>query len=288
MAYQDIAIRKSSTPKTVSSVPVSNFPAPFAEEDFVDSELPILLVVDDNADIRALLKSNFKNSYNILTANDGAKGVQLAIEHVPDLIISDVMMPVKDGIALANELKNDERTSHIPIILLTAKAGEENELEGIETGADDYITKPFSNKILRSKVAKLIELRKQLQARYSQDVFLKPKDIAITPMDEHFFEKVQFVLDEKLVEPAFSAEEFSKSVNMSRMQLHRKLKALTGLSASAFIRSQRLKLATQLLKKADINISQIGFAVGFNDHSYFTKCFRETYECTPSEYANRA
>ena len=152
-------------------------------------ELPILLVVEDNEDVMSLLYDTFENGYNVITANNGDQGVQLAIEQIPDLIISDVMMPVMDGIELTELLKNDERTSHIPIILLTAKAGEENELMGIETGADDYITKPFSNKILIAKVAKLIELRKKLQSRYSQEVILKPKDIAITNLDEQFLGK---------------------------------------------------------------------------------------------------
>ena len=211
--------------------------------------------------------------------------MEKALEQIPDLIISDIMMPEKDGIALTNELKNDERTAHIPIILLTAKAGDESKFIGIETGADDYITKPFDKKLLSLKVKKLIESRKNLQNRYSQELILTPKDIAITSIDEKFFEKVQTILDVKLVESSFSIEDFSKAVGMSRMQLHRKIKAITGLSASEFIRSQRLKLAAQLLKKSDINISQVGYTVGFNDHSYFTKCFKEAYKCTPTEYA---
>ena len=257
------------------------------DEEFTDNDQPILLIVEDNEDVRTLLKQTFETSYNILTASNGDIGVALALEHIPDIIISDIMMPIKDGIALTNALKNDERTSHIPIILLTAKAGEENELKGIEIGADDYITKPFSSKILITKVSKLIEIRQKLQSRYSQEVVLMPKDIAITSLDEQFLEKVQTVLDNKLVEASFSIEDFSKAVGLSRMQLHRKIKALTGLSASEFIRSQRLKLAAQLLKKSDINISQVGYTVGFNDHSYFTKCFKEAYNCTPSAYAKK-
>ena len=257
------------------------------DQEFTENNQPILLIVEDNADVKHLLKDTFKDTYNIITASNGEEGISLALKHVPDIIVSDIMMPIKDGVALTEELKNNELTSHIPIILLTAKAGDENKLKGVETGADDYITKPFSSKILIAKVAKLIELRQNLQKRYSQEIILRPKDIAVTDLDEQFMEKVQFVLDEKLVEPSFSVEDFSNTVGMSRMQLHRKLKALTGLSASEFIRSQRLKLAAKLLKTSDINISQVGYSVGFNDHSYFTKCFKETYNCTPSEYANR-
>ncbi|MCF6348979.1 MAG: response regulator [Flavobacteriaceae bacterium] len=247
---------------------------------------PILLMVDDNADIRTYVSNIFNDTYTILTAKNGQEGIDLALEHIPDIIISDIMMPVKNGIELCNTLKVDERTSHIPIILLTAKAGEENEIEGVKTGADDYVTKPFNEELLKLRVQKLIESRNKLQLRYSQEVILRPKDIAITSVDEQFLERLQKVLDDKLVESSFSIENFSKVVGMSRMQLHRKLKALTGLSATEFIRSQRLKLAAQLLKKSEINVSQVGYSVGFSDHAYFSKCFKKMYHCTPTEYAN--
>ena len=197
------------------------------------------------------------------------------------------MMPVKDGIALCNALKNDERTSHIPIILLTAKVGEKNKLEGVKTGADDYINKPFSKELLIVKVEKLIEIRRKLQVRYRQEVVLQPKGIAITSVDEQFLDNLQRILDDQLEKSSFTIEDLCQLLGMSRMQLHRKLKALTGLSASEFIRSQRLKLASELLKKSDINISQVGYSVGFNDHAYFSKCFKKMYHCTPSEYQKK-
>lgn len=257
------------------------------DEEFVDTEQPILLLVEDNNDVRTLLKQTFKTRYNIITASNGEKGIELALEHIPDLIISDVMMPIKDGIQLAQTLKNDERTSHIPIILLTAKAGDENKLTALEVGIDDYITKPFNSKLLITKAEKLIENRRLLQKRYSQELVLYPKDIPVTNIDEQFLEKVQSILDKNLLESSFSITKFSEAAGMSRMQLHRKLKALTGLTATEFIRSQRLKLAAKLLQTSDINISQVGYSVGFNDHSYFTKCFKDTYKCTPTEYAKR-
>lgn len=252
-----------------------------------NKNLPILLIVEDNADMRTVLSDTFKETYEVILAENGEKGITLAIEQIPDIIISDLMMPIKDGIELTRTLKNDERTSHIPIILLTAKAGDDNELVGIDIGADDYITKPFNQKILKSKVKGLILLRQKLQSRYSQEVILRPKDIAITTVDERFLEKIQEVLDKKLVEPSFTIEAFSSAVHMSRMQLHRKLKALTGLSASEFIRSQRLKLAASILKQSDINVSEVGYSVGFNDHAYFSKCFKETFNCTPSDFAKK-
>ncbi len=284
-SFQNEQFVNVTSSKTITKTPFVSPSITNDEEELVDNELPILLIVEDNVDLRALLKQTFEASYNVLIAANGNIGVKLALEHIPDLIISDIMMPEKDGVTLTKELKTDERSSHIPIILLTAKADIESQFDGIDTGADDYITKPFDKKLLALKVEKLIESRKKLQLRYSQEVILRPKDIAITSIDELFLERLQKVLDEKLVESSCNIEEFSKALGMSRMQLHRKLKALTGLSASEFIRSQRLKLAAQLLKKSEINVSQVGYSVGFNDHAYFSKCFKEMYHCTPSEFA---
>ena len=250
-----------------------------------DKEL--LLVVEDNADVREFIRRAFSNDFEVLEADNGIKGRDMAIETVPDIIISDIMMPKLNGLELCESLKTDERTSHIPIILLTAKAGEEDEYSGLETGADDYITKPFKVKLLETRIQNLVKSRKKLRDRYSQEVILKPKDIAITNLDEKFLERVQSTLDERLTESSFSVQEFSEVVGMSRMQLHRKLKALTGLSASEFIRSQRLKLAATLLQNSDASVSEIGYQVGFNDPSYFTKCFKEAYGCSPSEYSSK-
>ena len=219
---------------------------------------------------------------------DGEVGVEKAIELVPDIIISDVMMPKLNGFQLSETLKQDERTCHIPIILLTAKTEDADRFIGLETGADDYITKPFKTKALETRVKNLINSRLKLRERYSQELVLKPTDIAISNFDAKFLEKVNSVIDENITEPTFSAEDFSKSVGMSRMQLHRKLKALTGLSATEFVRSQRLKLAADLLKKTDANVSEIGYSVGFNDHSYFTKCFKEMYGCSPTEFISKS
>ncbi|UII22900.1 response regulator [Fulvivirga ligni] len=251
------------------------------------SEVPLLLLVEDNRELRKLLVELFSETFQIKEARNGEEGIKLALEFVPDIIISDIMMPKKNGIELCEELKKDERTSHIPIILLTARAGEENELEGVVHGADDYIVKPFNQDILKARVNNLIELRKQLRSRYSQEVILKPKDLAVTSADEKFLNRLQVLLDARLTEPDFSAENFSKDIGMSRMQLHRKLKALMGVSTTEFIRSQRLKMAADLLEKADVNMSEIAYSVGFNDPSYFTKCFKESYGCTPGQYAQK-
>ena len=253
----------------------------------IDEDLPILLVVEDSSDIRTFIKSSFKNNYQVVEAENGKIGIEKAIELIPDIIISDVMMPFVDGIDLTSQLKQDERTSHIPIVLLTAKVEDEDQYLGLQTGADDYITKPFKIKLLQTKVKNLIITRKKLQERYSQELVLTPKDIAISNFDEKFFEKIQMVLNDNLTEASFNVDDFSNALGMSRMQLHRKLKALTGLTTTEFVRSQRLKLASTLLKKSDANISEIVYMVGFNDHSYFTKCFKEAYNCSPSDYINK-
>ena len=249
-----------------------------------EDERAIVLVVEDNKDVRLLIKDALRDKFKIIEAGDGNSGIETAINWVPDLIVSDIMMPGTNGIELCQTLKNDERTSHIPIVLLTAKAGEEDQYEGLSSGADAYVTKPFKIKLLKTRIEKLIESRKLLRDRYSQEVILKPKDIAITDVDEQFLGRVQEVMEAKLTSSQFNAKEFSEAVGMSRMQLHRKLKALTGLSATEFVRSQRLKLAASLLRSSNASVSDIGYQVGFNDPSYFTRCFKEAYGCSPTEY----
>lgn len=258
----------------------------FSEEDA--SGLPVLLIVEDHAEVRSFIKTILQGEYQILEAANGKTGIDLALEHIPDLIISDVMMPDIDGLALCAKLKTHEFTSHIPIILLTAKAGDENTLTGFEAGADDYITKPFSSTLLKVRIQKLIELRRTLHERYSNEVILKPKQIVVSSTDEQFLHKIQQILDAHLTDSDFTVEIFASEIGMSRMQLHRKLKGLTGLSATNFIRSQRLTMAAELLSKSsDAPISEIGYLVGFSDPSYFSKCFKEIYHCTPTEFAAR-
>ena len=253
-------------------------------ETLPDDDLPILLLVEDSIDIRNFIKSSFKEDYLIIEADNGKQGLDKAIELVPDIIISDVMMPIMDGFELTSILKQDERTCHIPIVLLTAKAEEMDEFTGLNTGADDYIVKPFNLKFLRTRVKNLLDTRDKLRQRYSQELILKPQDVVLTNPDALFFEKIKTIMDEKLNESSFSVEDFSKLVGMSRMQLHRKLKALTGLSATEFVRKQRLNLATTLIGQNNINIAEIGYLVGFSDHSYFAKCFKKAYGCSPSDY----
>lgn len=253
----------------------------------IEADANVLLIVDDEPQIRQFISSIFKDEYSIIESKNGDEGIVKAINNIPDLIISDVMMPGSDGIALCNALKNDTRTSHIPIILLTAKVGSQPELEGLKSGADAYITKPFVVKNLKTRVAKLIETRKQLQEQYSKE-FKIDTNLTISEPDALFAEQLEKVLSEHITDTEFSASKFSKAMLMSRMQLHRKLKALFGITTSDFIRKQRLKLAISLLKESTSTISEIGYAVGFNSPSYFMKCFKENYGCTPSEYMNNS
>ena len=260
---------------------------PVAENIINETELPIVLIVDDNAEIRSIIKDIFKENYQILEAEDGVQALKIAKKEIPDCIISDVMMPKMDGFEFTKTLKSNELTSFIPVILLTAKTSDEAHLEGLKSTADAFLTKPFNNEIVKETVNQLIAERKKLHQRYSQELVLRPVDIVINSMDEKFIEKLQVVLEKELSNADFSSEDFAATVGMSRMQLHRKLKSLLGVSTSEFLRNERLKASTELLKKGKANISEIAYSVGFNDVSYFSKCFKEMYHCTPTEYMEK-
>ncbi|WP_350285777.1 response regulator [uncultured Croceitalea sp.] len=270
-------------PKEVLEIPSEDHREP---EEIEDDAQPVLLVVDDNEEIRLFIRSLFKNDYRILEAENGEAGVGVAFETIPDLVISDVMMPVEDGIYLCNHLKTDERTSHIPVILLTAKSAEEDELMGLKTGADAYMIKPFKEEKLRVVIEKLIASRAVIQQKFSQQVFLKPNEVELTSIDAQLLQRIQDILDEHLTNPDFGATLFSDEIGLSRMHLHRKLKALTGFSTTEFIRNQRLKMAAQLLKDGGVNISEVGYTVGFNQPAYFSTCFKQYFGCSPSEYTS--
>ncbi|MCK0158560.1 helix-turn-helix domain-containing protein [Cellulophaga sp. F20128] len=248
-----------------------------------NGQLPVLLIVEDDKELRYFIKSIFKSHYQIHEAINGAQGIIKAKKIIPNLIISDIMMPITDGIALCNSLKHNELTSHIPIILLTAKSGNKNEITGLKTGADAYLTKPFSTEKLKLQVRKLIESRELLRKHFSKDFTINPH-FETSTTEVQFLNRLKTVMDGNIINSTFTSEEFATEMHMSRTQLHRKLKAIVGMSSSEFIRTQRLLLATQWLEKSDASISEIAYAVGFNTPSYFIKCFKETYKCTPAEY----
>ncbi|MCL4705386.1 response regulator [bacterium] len=251
------------------------------------SDEPILLVVEDNADVRTYIRQYLEPAFKVIEAVDGVEGVQKALEAIPDLIITDVMMPKRDGNELCRILKTDEKTSHVPIIMLTAKADSESKVHGLETGADDYLIKPFDSKELLARVHNLIKQRQQLRERFSREIVLKPQDIAITPRDEVFLNKVKAVVEEYLSDENFEVETLSRKVGMSHSQIHRKLKALTNQSASQFIRSMRLARAVELLKQDAGTVAEIAYQVGFGSQAYFTKCFHEQFGCSPKEYVKK-
>ena len=247
---------------------------------------PLLLVVEDNSDVRSYIRDVLGSHYTIIEAPEGKTGLELAFETIPDLIISDVMMPEIDGFELCRTLKTDERTSHIPLILLTAKNEAESKLEGLETGADNYLTKPFDVRELHTRIRNLLAIRKALKAKYSKDVIsIGPSIIDISKPDRKFMTRVMEVVSSHYQDPEFDVEQFSSTIGMSSSQLYRKIKGLTDQSPVEFLRSFRLEAAAQLLKKGGHAVSEACYAVGFNTPSYFAKCFREAYGVKPSEYA---
>jgi len=248
--------------------------------------LPTVLIVEDNPDLRHFITQNLQDLYNVLEAENGLQGYDMATEIIPDLIISDVMMPVMDGISLSERVKSDERTSHIPFILLTARADSKSKISGLETGVDAYLTKPFEMKELKVRIHHLMKGREKLREKFSRSLSLEPSEIAVTSTDEKFLNKALIVLEENLMNTEFDVKLFSKEIGMSRTNLHRKLKALTNYSATEFIRVYRLKRAKYLLEQKAGNISEVAYSVGFNSIGYFTKCFKNQYGKTPSEFIN--
>lgn len=252
-----------------------------------NSELPILLVVDDNASIREVFKDIFATNYQILEATNGKEALKLAQKEIPDCIISDVMMPEMDGFEFTNQIKSNELTSFIPVILVTAKSSDDTHLKALQTTADAFLTKPFNHEVLKAMVLQQIQERKKLQERYSQELILKPTEVVINSVDEKFIAKLETVLETAIPNSEFNAEIFAEEMHMSRMQLHRKLKSLFGVSATEFIRNERLKTAADLLKNDKLSVSEIAYNVGFNDVGYFSKCFKEMYHLSPSDYQKK-
>ena len=249
---------------------------------------PILLIVEDNRDVRRYMRGYLDNTYRVMEAKDGVEGFRISTDKIPDLIISDVMMPKMDGIEMCEKIKTDERTSHIPVILLTAKADSESKLEGLETGADDYLTKPFDAKELLVRAKNLIEQRRKLRDRFMREAQFKPKDIAVTSTDENFLHRAIDIIENHMSDEKFGVDEFSREVAMSRMQLHRKLRALTGNTATGFIRTLRLKRAASLIDQGFGNVTEVAYEVGFNSLSYFSKSFKKQFGISPAQYIARS
>ena len=250
-------------------------------------ELSEILIVEDNAELRALLTKELGDRYKVTGAEDGMTGIELAQKNIPDLIVSDVLMPNTNGMELCNTLKSDIRTSHIPIILLTAKTTLQEQIEGIQNGADAYITKPFHIQFLMVKINQLIQSRKNLYAHFSQDVYMIPNQSANNNIDQNFLRQAIDYIIENIAENNISAESLADHLNLSRSNVYRKIKALTGKNIIEFIRDIRLKQAIKLMETGQYTLAEIAYKTGFSSPSYFTKSFKDQFGKPPSEYVKR-
>lgn len=278
--------------------PVDSMKAPEEVEEKEDLETNSdgfsILVVEDNEELKAFLKSILSENYTVITASNGEEGLQHAVDDLPDLIISDVMMPVMDGLEMIRQIKENNNICHIPIIVLSAKASLDDRIAGLEQGIDDYITKPFSATYLKTRVASLLRQRKALQELYmnkgkntSSPDPLTPSQPQITPYDEQFMKKVMAYMEEQMDNAELTIDEFAEQLMLSRTIFYRKLKSIVGLTPVDFIREIRIKRAVQLIDSDEYNFSQVAYMTGFNDPKYFSKCFKKVIGITPSEYKER-
>lgn len=253
------------------------------------NEKPVLLLVEDNEDVAHYIISCIQTEYRVIRVEDGQKGIDLAIDSVPDLILSDVMMPEKDGFQVCDTLKNDPRTSHIPIVLLTARAAFSDRIAGLRRGADAYLTKPFQREELVVVLRNLLRNRRLLQARYSQ-LALQPTPAELLPasdndsLEDQFLHRLRATLEPQLDHPDFSIEALCQQIGMSRTSLHLKMVALTGMSITRYVRSLRLNKAKELLINSDLNVSEVAYAVGFQDPKYFSRVFSEESGISPANF----
>jgi signal transduction histidine kinase/ligand-binding sensor domain-containing protein/DNA-binding response OmpR family regulator len=246
--------------------------------------MPTLLIVEDSDDVRRYIQLNLKDQFIIYEANNGREGFEKILNVCPDVVLSDVMMPDMNGFELCKQIKNDARTSHIPIVLLTARSSEHYELEGLHLGADDYISKPFSLPVLKARLKNIVDSRIALKEKLYSDLNFEPQEIATNNLDRSFLDKVIACIEANISNEDFSPELLADAINLSRSQLYKKMKGLTGLSVSIFIRNIRLRKAAQILMQGNRTISEVAYSVGFSDPGYFTKCFKEMYSKSPSEY----
>ena len=243
-----------------------------------------LLIVEDNEDIRNYLSEGLSKLYNVKTADNGKTGLQMCKELLPDLVITDIMMPEMSGIEMSKIIKEDIETCHIPIIMLTAKSSEEQRIEGLETGADSYIPKPFNPKHLLVRIKKLLELRKTLREKFGNDIGFEAEQIAITVPDRDLLKKATGIIKKRISDPKLSVETLSEEIGISRGHLQRKLKSLTGQNPNEFIRIIRLKQAAEILAEKDVSIAEVADMVGFSSQSYFSTSFTKQFNISPSQY----
>lgn len=267
-------------------IPAAQQPLP-ADAVPVNEEAPLLLLVEDNDDLRAFLEKQLSERYRVVTARDGSAGWQMARQLLPDVIVSDIMMPVMNGIQLLDKIKNNINTSHIPVVLLSARHSIESQIEGLQYGADHYITKPFNNEFLFVSIDNLLRQRKKLFASLvnkKQPIELSPAPIVVTSGDDTFLKEVIRLVEEKMTDHDFNVEAMAGKMNMSRTNFYKKFKSLTGLTTVEFVRDMRLQRAKQYFDAGKTNISEVAYWSGFNNPKYFSTCFREKYDASPTDY----
>ena len=258
------------------------------EEELVkgyDSSKPSVLVIDDNEDIRSYVHTLLHTDYTVIEAADGSEGIRKAMKYVPDLIISDVMMPGIDGIECCRRLKSELQTCHIPVILLTACSLDEQRIQGYDGGADSYISKPFSSQLLMARVRNLIDSHRRLKQFFGDGQTLAKEDVC--DMDKDFVERFKSLIEEKMGDSGLNVEDLGKEMGLSRVQLYRKIKSLTNYSPNELLRIARLKKAASLLASSDMTVAEIGYEVGFSSPSYFTKCYKEQFGESPTDFLKR-
>lgn len=257
------------------------------KDDFESSDKPVLLIVEDNPDVRKYVSMTLWNDYNICEANDGEEGLEKSFESIPDLIISDIMMPKLDGFTMCKKLKTDTRTSHIPIIILTAKATMNDKLNGLEIGADDYIMKPFEAEELKARIKNLLEQRKRLHEHFRRYGLVEVEDKKITSVDRKFIQQAVEIINKNISDTFFGVEKLADDMAISKSLLFKKTSSLIGIPPIELIKRTRLNKAAKLIEDNSGNISEIALEVGFNNPSYFAECFKKQFGVSPSQYHNR-
>ena len=249
-----------------------------------------ILIVEDEEEIRAFLKGCLEDTYHLVEAENGKEGLEQALAHHPDIVISDVMMPVMDGIAMCRELKSNIRTSHIPVVLLTARTALTHHKEGLETGADAYLTKPFSPELLRIKLHNLLQSQQKLKRFYLNLFHSSPPqpEKEADSIDGKLLQNIYEILQANLDNPDFNVNELSAALHLSRSLVYKKIKVLTGSSPVEYLRSLKMQEAARLLKSGRHKVFEVAYMVGFNDEKYFRQCFSKEFGCSPSTYINGA
>ncbi|MBF4473016.1 response regulator, partial [Flavobacterium sp. HJJ] len=253
----------------------------------LQSDVPIVLVVEDNDEIRNYIRMNLSENYKVFEAENGLKGLEMAIDTIPDLIISDIMMPELNGLDLCRKLKTNERTSHIPVLLLTAQQSEQSQKEGYETGADAYISKPFSSVLLQIRIKNLIESRQKLRELFNKTTGFNPLVLGTNAADKAFLTRATSLIEANFANENFDVEWLASEMFLGRTQLYRKIKALTNQSAQEFITTIRLNKAAEMLLEEKFSVAEIAFQIGYSDSTSFSRVFQKQFGLTPKKYSQQ-